>query len=67
MIEFKLTTADKANPLWNALADHMRQQRDKYRRQNDQSQTVEQTEKLRGRIAELTSLLALEEERKPIS
>lgn len=49
------------------MADHMRQQRDKHRRQNDQSQSLEKTENLRGRIAELNSLLALgEDERKPI-
>lgn len=55
----RLTAADRDSPLWRALSAHINRRRDNLRAQNDTSQSIEQTERLRGGIAELTALLDL--------
>lgn len=62
-MSLELSIADKRSPLWRALEDHLNQRLAACRAQNDASQSVEKTEKLRGRIAELKGLLALAAER----
>lgn len=65
-VSFALSDLDKRSALWRAMADHMRERLQHYRCQNDTSAPAEHTERLRGRIAMLKELLALDEERKPI-
>ena len=59
---FKLEAHDRMNPLWVRLEAHMRQRRDELRTMNDATAPIERTENLRGRIAQLTELLALANE-----
>lgn len=66
MSDFTLSAADKRSPLWQAFADHMRERLATHRATNDASQSVEKTEKLRGRIEELKALLGLEDDRPSI-
>jgi hypothetical protein len=63
MSDFTLTAADKRSPLWLALSEHLHERLAMHRAHNDASQSVEKTEKLRGRIAELNALLGLEDDR----
>jgi len=64
MSVFELTQADKRSPVWRAIVEHLQTRVVQLRAQNDTSQSVEKTEHLRGRIAELKALLALDEERR---
>ena len=64
---FTLTLADRSRPLWLALAKHLNERRESLRRQNDATLPLEATEKLRGRIAQITELLSLAEDRPPVS
>lgn len=66
MSDFTLSKSDCNSPLWHALADHMRDRLAAHRGNNDASQSVEKTEKLRGRIEELKALLGLEDDRPSI-
>lgn len=60
---FRISATDRDNPLWRALSAHIAERRDELRAKNDASQSIEDTEKLRGRIDELNTLLALAEDR----
>lgn len=62
---FRLTSADRASPLWQRLRAHLEQRLAKYRTRNDGALAPEDTAHLRGRIAVLKDLLALEEDRPP--
>lgn len=64
---FTLTLADRTHPLWLALSKHLIERRESLRRQNDASLPPEATEKLRGRIAQITELLSLAEDRPPVT
>ena len=64
---FKLLPADRMNPLWLALSRHMNERLAGLRQQNDASLPLEQTEKVRGRIAQIKELLALAEDKPPIA
>lgn len=45
---------------WFALKEYYTQRLDELRRKNDNSQSIEITEKLRGQIAEIKQLLSLD-------
>lgn len=60
---FTFTQADRDSPLWRRLEEHMRERRDTLRAQNDTPKPEQDTALLRGRIAELTTLLDLARER----
>lgn len=60
MIEnFKLTTAELNSPLWMRLERYLTARLVSHRRRNDGNLSPDETAKLRGRIAENLSLLAL--------
>lgn len=52
-----LNPIDVQSACWQTLKKHIEQKIEKYRDANDRDQTPEKTAKLRGRIAELKSLL----------
>jgi hypothetical protein len=56
----KLTHAEIHNPLWIKLKEHIESRMDAHRRKNDGDLDDIATARLRGRIAELKSLLDLE-------
>ena len=58
----KLTEAEKISPLWIKIKEHLESRIDKHRASNDKTQSNEETEKLRGRIAELKYLITLEKD-----
>lgn len=63
MSDLALSQADKNSALWRRLKKHMQAERDSHRRKNDSISLDErQTANLRGRIAQLNELLALDEE-----
>ena len=62
---FALLAVDRRSALWIALSDHMIDRLNVLRQQNDSHLPIEQTERLRGRIAQLKELLALGEIRSP--
>lgn len=64
---FALLPADRMNPLWITLSRHLSERLDILRRQNDASLAPEQTERLRGRIAQIKDILALADERPPVT
>ena len=55
---FMLTSGEKATPLWRKLSRQLDERLATLRQQNDADLTPEQTEKQRGRIAEVKRLLA---------
>lgn len=57
----KLEETEIHSELWMKLKEHMEQRLASLRLQNDVSKPSDQTEKLRGRIAELKILLALDQ------
>ena len=58
MSDFKLTPADRMSPLWRALHEHL----------TNRLATPEKTARLRGQIAEVKALLAMNEEpRRPVN
>lgn len=62
MSDFVLNQADRNSGLWRRLIRHLNDRRDTLRRQNDAfTLDAQQTAVVRGRIAELTELLALED------
>ncbi len=63
---FRLTSADRASPLWQRLRGHLQERLAKCRARNDGALAPDETAHLRGRIALLKDLLALEEDRPPI-
>lgn len=66
MSDFRLTDADKNTPLWLALRAHLERRRDSLRAKNDTNLSPEETAKVRGQIAEIKALLALENPRPEI-
>lgn len=54
---FKLEPQDLTNPLWIRLEAHLRQALVEQRLLNDATQTMERTENIRGRIAQIKLLL----------
>ena len=61
-----LTIEDKMTPLWKKLMVHWQDRMELLRNQNDGDQSDIQTAKLRGRIAEVRTALALDRERQDI-
>lgn len=59
----KFTPADRADPMWQRLRAYIVERIEYHRTQNDNDLTPEQTAKVRGRIAELTGILRLSEDR----
>jgi hypothetical protein len=60
MSDFALTEHERDSGLWKRLARHMEAERDVLRERNDDMQLDERiTAATRGRIAQLTDLLAL--------
>ena len=57
-----LTPADKLNPLWGKLQEMWTERLALLRGQNDNDRSEVETAKLRGRIAEVKSLLQLDED-----
>lgn len=60
MSEFRLTDNDRNTPLWLALRAHLERRLESQRAKNDTDLSAEDTAKVRGRIAEIKALLALE-------
>ncbi len=60
---FRLQPHERTNPLWVGLEAHLKRELDTLRRQNDASLTVERTENIRGRIAQVKAILALAEDK----
>ena len=56
----KLTDAEAHSALWTKLKEHMESRLATHRRKNDGDLDPTQTARMRGRIAELLSLLDLE-------
>lgn len=56
---FELTREERDSSLWKKLDKHLNERLDIARRQNDLDSSVEATAKLRGRIQELKSFIAL--------
>jgi hypothetical protein len=54
---FKLEPQDRTNPLWIRLEAHLQQALAEQRLMNDSTQTMERTENIRGRIAQIKLLL----------
>lgn len=61
-MRFALTNGDKQNGLWRRLLEHMKRERDDLREKND-SLLLDpvQTADVRGRIAQLNELIALDD------
>ena len=57
---FRLTPAEISSPLWMKLKKHIEERVSGHRRMNDGNLNVEDTAKLRGRIAESNYLLGLD-------
>jgi hypothetical protein len=60
MTPFKLTEQEAASPMWARMKAHFDSRLAELRAQNDSSKPQEQTERLRGRIAETKYFLALD-------
>lgn len=60
MNNFCLNAAEKNSAVWLKIKAHLEERLEKVRLQNDADLTPDQTAKLRGRIAEIKSFLALE-------
>lgn len=57
---FKLNKMEADSALWKKLRAHIQERLDVARRQNDQSMTQDETERLRGKIATYKEMLAME-------
>lgn len=62
---FRLSATERASPLWLRLKAHLHERLAKARTRNDGALAPDETARLRGRIACLKDLLALEEDRPP--
>jgi len=60
---FTLTAADRESPLWRRFEAHLNERLAVLREQNDADKTPDATAHIRGRIAELKTLLDLARER----
>ncbi len=54
-----LSPQDIQGATWNKVLQYLNQRLDTKRAENDNSKTIEGTEKLRGRIAEIKNLMSL--------
>jgi anti-sigma28 factor (negative regulator of flagellin synthesis) len=54
---FRLSHAERHSPVWHAIEAHLNQRLASLRMQNDGRKSIEDTEFLRGRIAELKALI----------
>jgi len=66
MSDFRLTDIDRNTPLWLALRAHLERRLESQRAKNDTDLSPDETAKVRGRIAEIKALLALENPRPEI-
>jgi hypothetical protein len=57
-----LMDSDRASPTWTKLREHYEKRLATLRAQNDNEQPAEETAKLRGRIAEVKRLLAMDKD-----
>lgn len=55
-----LTDHDRSSAVWKKIKAHLESHLDVLRKQNDTSKTRDETEKLRGRIAEVKHMLGLD-------
>lgn len=61
MSDFVLSQVERDSPLWRKLVKHLKAQREAERVRNDKKSLDErETAHIRGRIAQLTDLLALD-------
>lgn len=62
MIEniFKLEQSEKDSAAWQKLRAHLNARLESFRKQNDHALTIEETSKLRGKIAFAKELLGLD-------
>jgi len=63
--KFCLAEHEKHSALWRALMRRCEERLTELRQMNDADQTLEGTAKLRGRIAEVKTLLALDKSEPP--
>ncbi len=62
-IKFSLTPGERDSPLWRRILSHLSEQLDRQRRLNDVvSNTEQKTASIRGQIACLKGLIALDEQ-----
>lgn len=66
MNEPVLTLEDRRNHVWVKLRKHLEERRETLRRKNDADLDERRTARLRGQIAEITTLLALAEDQPTI-
>lgn len=59
---FALTRADRMSPIWRTLHQHLTERLQMLRLTNDSEHTLERTARLRGQIAELKSIIALNDD-----
>lgn len=64
---FQLHPAERNSPLWLSLARHLQERLSVLRQQNDASLSPEQTEKVRGRIAQIKEILSLADDKPPVT
>lgn len=55
-----LTSSDANSATWERIKKHLEERIERHRRENDKGLSMEDTAKLRGRIAELKYLLDLD-------
>lgn len=61
-ISLKLTPSERVNPIWIKISNMLKERLAKARVTNDRKLSIEDTNVLRGRIAELKSLISIEQE-----
>jgi len=64
---FQLQPAERMSPLWLSLARHLQERLNVLRQQNDTSLAPEKTENVRGRIAQIKEILALADDKPPVT
>lgn len=57
--DFQLSNEERHSPVWARLREHLEQRLQSLRQRNDTDLTLEQTAKLRGRIADTQYVLSL--------
>lgn len=61
-MKFKPTRLELNSPCWMRLMEHFTDRLAQLRAENDVSKSYEETERLRGRIAEIKGLMAFDRE-----
>ena len=59
---FALTKADRMSPVWRTLHKYLSERLQILREMNDSERTLEGTARLRGQIAELKAIIALNDD-----